>query len=57
MKSSLQHTPRFSFKGGDDDYVYFVIEGNFTINKPDGRNPVPVAHPIHVYGHEFVLLD
>lgn len=37
-------------------WVYFLIEGNFT---PTASNifPEPVAHPIHLHGHDFVILD
>ncbi|EEA23453.1 multicopper oxidase, putative [Talaromyces marneffei ATCC 18224] len=38
------------------EWVYFVIEGNFTdINDPP--RPIPRSvHPIHLHGHDFVIL-
>lgn len=38
----------------DRGYVYLVITGeNFTTH----RSQVPAAHPIHLHGHDFVVLD
>ena len=38
-----------------DSWVYLVINGNNTIKSP-GRQFLPVAHPIHLHGHDFALL-
>lgn len=41
----------------EDTWVYFVIEGNFTDSDYTRyRKHVPVAHPIHLHGHDFVVL-
>ena len=36
-------------------YVYLVITSQNLTNPPD-KNPVKVAHPIHLHGHDFVIL-
>ncbi|KAF3931380.1 Laccase-2 [Dactylella cylindrospora] len=36
-------------------WVYFVIHANFTQMHP-GKFPVPLDHPIHLHGHDFVVL-
>ncbi|KAK6511771.1 hypothetical protein TWF481_000676 [Arthrobotrys musiformis] len=38
-----------------DKWVYFVINANFTPNRPE-RHPIPLDHPIHLHGHDFVVL-
>ena len=40
------------------EWVYFVIEGNFTLQSPgDVPRPIPRSvHPIHLHGHDFVIL-
>ena len=40
------------------EWVYFVIEGNFTWPDPIGDpRPIPRSvHPIHLHGHDFVIL-
>ncbi|KAK6529360.1 hypothetical protein TWF281_008537 [Arthrobotrys megalospora] len=38
-----------------DKWVYFVINANFTQTSP-GKLPVPLDHPIHLHGHDFVVL-
>ena len=41
----------------DDEWVYFLIEGNFTATAGNRyTNVVNVAHPIHLHGHDFVVL-
>jgi hypothetical protein len=42
--------------GTDNDWVYFVIEGNFTADDKKHHNPITTAHPIHFHGHDFVVL-
>ena len=42
--------------GTDEDWVYFVIEGNFSLNHIPHGHPIPAAHPIHLHGHDFVVL-
>lgn len=40
-----------------DDWVYFVIENNYTLS--DAAQPQtnpPSVHPIHLHGHDFVIL-
>lgn len=40
-----------------DSWVYFLIEGNFTqADQKIYKQQAPVAHPIHVHGHDFVIL-
>jgi len=38
----------------DRGYVYLVITSNQTENET--KIPAPVAHPIHMHGHDFVIL-
>lgn len=40
------------------EWVYFVIEGNFTMRDPaNDPRPIPRSvHPIHLHGHDFVIL-
>ena len=42
--------------GADDDWVFFVIEGLYNLSHIPHGNPVPAAHPIHLHGHDFVIL-
>jgi hypothetical protein len=52
----LHYAPLF-IDGNDDDWVYFVIEGNFTAhNIPHGHAIPQATHPIHLHGHDFVIL-
>lgn len=37
------------------EWVYFIIVGNFS-QADTPRATVPVAHPIHLHGHDFVIL-
>ena len=40
-----------------DSWVYFLIEGSFTqADQKIYKRQAPVAHPIHVHGHDFVIL-
>ncbi len=40
-----------------DSWVYFLIEGNFTADdKQLYKRQAPVAHPMHLHGHDFVIL-
>ena len=40
-----------------ESWVYFLIEGNFTqANQKTYKKQAPVAHPIHLHGHDFVIL-
>ena len=40
-----------------DSWVYFLIEGNFTqADQKIYKKQAPVAHPIHVHGHDVVIL-
>ena len=40
-----------------ESWVYFLIEGNFTQkDQKIYKLQAPVAHPIHVHGHDFVIL-
>ena len=45
---------------GDDDWVYLIISANGTNRTSQQtalhRTFAPVAHPIHLHGHDFVLL-
>lgn len=39
------------------EWVYFVIEGNFTMKDEDTPRPIPRSvHPIHLHGHDFAIL-
>ncbi|CAM1508905.1 Fc.00g026440.m01.CDS01 [Cosmosporella sp. VM-42] len=45
----------------DDSWVYFLIEGKFMDSIENNTRKIykvqaPVAHPIHVHGHDFVVL-
>ena len=45
--------------GGDDDWKYFVIEGapQLTDLPPHlNQRLIPAPHPIHLHGHDFVIL-
>ncbi len=37
------------------EWVYFIIIGNFTVEDTP-RSPIVAAHPIHLHGHDFVIL-
>jgi len=39
------------------DWIYFLIEGNFTPTDPATIFTVPTGHPIHLHGHDFYILD
>ncbi|KAL8952388.1 MAG: hypothetical protein Q9222_001697 [Ikaeria aurantiellina] len=41
----------------EGSWVYMVIYGNTTDVQPMGRQLIPAAHPIHLHGHDFVLLQ
>ncbi|MCJ1439505.1 hypothetical protein MMC27_008899 [Xylographa pallens] len=51
----VSYAPIF-IDGTDDDWVYFVIEGIFPLNDTPHGRPIPAAHPIHLHGHDFVIL-
>lgn len=39
------------------DWVYFVIENNYTLDSVDYLKTLPRSvHPIHLHGHDFVVL-
>ena len=38
-----------------DGYIYLVITAQNLTNPPD-KTVVPAAHPIHLHGHDFVIL-
>ena len=39
------------------EWVYFLIEGNFTEQDFERyRKEAPVAHPIHLHGHDYCIL-
>ncbi|KAF2231870.1 multicopper oxidase [Viridothelium virens] len=45
----------------DDSWVYFLIEGKFqdsidNTTRKIYKTQAPVAHPIHIHGHDFVIL-
>jgi hypothetical protein len=45
----------------EDSWVYFLIEGKFQDSLDNSTRKIyktqaPVAHPIHVHGHDFVVL-
>ncbi|KAL8709877.1 MAG: hypothetical protein Q9220_005493 [cf. Caloplaca sp. 1 TL-2023] len=40
----------------EGSWVYMVIYGNTSDVQPTGRQTIPAAHPIHLHGHDFVLL-
>lgn len=45
------------FLDQSDTWVYFLIEGNFTQRDQKlYRRQAPVAHPMHLHGHDFVIL-
>jgi hypothetical protein len=40
-----------------DDWVYFVIENNYTLSHANTPRTIPRSvHPIHLHGHDFVIL-
>ena len=39
-----------------DDWVYLIISATPSAHKKDHKAFAPVAHPIHLHGHDFVLL-
>ncbi|KAF8542012.1 multicopper oxidase-domain-containing protein [Trichophaea hybrida] len=41
--------------GGSGGWVYFIIQGIFKTHP--GRRGVRVAHPIHLHGHDFAILQ
>ncbi|KAF8244372.1 hypothetical protein K440DRAFT_558924 [Wilcoxina mikolae CBS 423.85] len=46
--------------GGSGGWVYFIIQGMYIFPIPDthpGRRGVRVAHPIHLHGHDFAILQ
>lgn len=50
-QASVDYT-NHSWNGG---FVYLVIDGKNVANVT-GKNVFPVAHPIHLHGHDFVIL-
>lgn len=40
----------------NNGFVYLVITGNNILNVP-GKQNIPAAHPIHLHGHDFVILS
>ena len=52
----LDYNPVF-LDQAKDSWVYFLIEGNFTqTDQKIYKQQAPVAHPIHIHGHDFVIL-
>lgn len=43
---------------GKEDWVYIIMTGQGTQEQKDEgkRHFIPVAHPMHLHGHDFVLL-
>ncbi|KAF3923179.1 Laccase-2 [Dactylellina cionopaga] len=41
--------------GNDDDWVAFLIEGEWS-GGVDPQFQIPAAHPIHLHGHDYVIL-
>ncbi|KAI4183414.1 MAG: hypothetical protein LQ348_004687 [Seirophora lacunosa] len=41
----------------EDSWIYMVIYTNRTSIPSSGRQTVPAAHPIHLHGHDFALLQ
>ncbi|THC93451.1 hypothetical protein EYZ11_007070 [Aspergillus tanneri] len=40
-----------------DDWVYFVIENNYTLSEAHTPRTIPRSvHPIHLHGHDFLIL-
>jgi hypothetical protein len=40
-----------------DEWVYFVIENNYTLtDAPQPQTNPPSVHPLHLHGHDFVIL-
>ncbi|RVD89195.1 uncharacterized protein DFL_000211 [Arthrobotrys flagrans] len=42
--------------GTADDWKAFIIEGNWTNSAGNNTYAIPAAHPIHLHGHDFVVL-
>ncbi|KAJ0317158.1 hypothetical protein COL5a_011302 [Colletotrichum fioriniae] len=46
----------------ENSWVYFLIEGKFQESVDNATHKIyktqaPVAHPMHIHGHDFVILD
>ncbi|KAK6524517.1 hypothetical protein TWF281_011424 [Arthrobotrys megalospora] len=42
--------------GASDEWRAFIIEGNWTGSAGNNTYAIPAAHPIHLHGHDFVIL-
>jgi len=51
----VDYAPLF-IDGADDDWVFFVIEGLYNTSRIPHGHPIPIAHPLHLHGHDFVIL-
>lgn len=38
-------------------YVYLVIVGADIVRTPTNKQQIPAAHPVHLHGHDFVILQ
>jgi hypothetical protein len=53
FESNFTATVNYSNPHWKDGYVYLVITGR---NLTAAKRPIPAAHPIHLHGHDFVIL-
>lgn len=51
----FQATVNYTNNAWNGGFVYLVIDGS-NIQKIPGKQGVPAAHPIHLHGHDFVIL-
>lgn len=54
-------TPKFPRGDDQESWVYFLTEGKFAESLDNSTRTIykkqaPVAHPIHLHGHDFVVL-
>lgn len=44
---------KYNFSTG---YVYLIVDGSNLPNETAQKTQIPAAHPIHLHGHDFVIL-
>ena len=56
LADPFQSVVNYTNHDWNNGFVYLVITGNNILNVP-GKQNIPAAHPIHLHGHDFVILS